>query len=133
MTAEEHYFRNNLNIEFEWEDFQKLQERLPDKYKWYDEKLSLFHQNNVSPSLNSIEEYGLLDGVLNKKMVSACGHFEIVYSANKDIQNQYNNSDDMGTYNFFSPKDNKDKHAEYDVKPYNSKVIGGFGYGNIPK
>lgn len=34
LSEEEHYFRNELNIEYEWEDFKKLQERLPDELKW---------------------------------------------------------------------------------------------------
>lgn len=34
ISEEEHYFRNCLNIQFEWDDFEKLNERLPDNLKW---------------------------------------------------------------------------------------------------
>ena len=34
ITENIHYFRNKLNIEYEWKDFEKLNKRLPEKYKW---------------------------------------------------------------------------------------------------
>ena len=34
LTKEQHYFRNKLNIQMSWDDFQKLQSRLPDNLKF---------------------------------------------------------------------------------------------------
>ena len=52
LSEEEHYFRNELNIEYEWEDFEKLQERFPDELKW--EELpwykSIYHKFSLTES-----------------------------------------------------------------------------------
>ena len=66
-TREEHYFRNNLNLQFEWEEFQKLNERLPENLKW---KELPFEQS-------ALHKFGQIN---NRKYVSACEHFEIVYT-----------------------------------------------------
>lgn len=57
-------------------------------------------------------------------MYQPCGHFEIVYNAYNEIQNMYNNPDDMGTYNYYSPVD-WELHFIYDMLPY-------YRYTNVP-
>lgn len=108
----EHYYRNNLNIEFSYDELMKLNEKLPDNMKWTTVVAS-FHQNHT------------VDGKENVKYVSGCGHFEIVFNARNEIQNQYNNTDDMGTYNYYSPTSHAINHTIYDVRPYSK-------YKNVP-
>ena len=126
LTPELHYFRNKLNIEYEWNDFEKLNERLPEKYRW--ERMgtfdSSFHQNTATL------------GKPNRKYVSFDGYFEAVYSYDNVLLNEETASIDMGTYNY-SPstawKRNKNeniknaelkaklKHTEEDVVTYFAK------------
>ncbi len=108
----EHYYRNNLNIEFDYGTLYKLNNRLPDDLKWHEEELATYHQHHK------------VENKPNKKYVSACGHFEIVYNAYNEIQNIYNNPDDMGTYNYYSPSD-WTLHTIYDIVPYSL-------YNNVP-
>ncbi len=109
----EHYYRNNLNIEFSYDELMKLNERLPENMKWTDDVAADFHQNHT------------VNGQDNIKYVSADGHFEIVYNANGEIQNQYNDTDDMGTYNYCSPESDPIGHVTYDIVPY-------MAHGNVP-
>ena len=43
----EHYYRNNLNIEFDYGTLYKLNSRLPDNLKWREEELATYHQNHT--------------------------------------------------------------------------------------
>ena len=43
ITQDQHYFRNKLNLQFSWSDFQTLQERLPD-YLQLEELASVFEK-----------------------------------------------------------------------------------------
>jgi hypothetical protein len=111
LTKEEHFFRNNLNVQYDWGDFQILQKNLPDDLKWVELPYvqTLFHQNLA---LN------------NRKYVSADGHFEMIFDSDDILQTEDNNYRDMGTYNYYGPNDTAN-HTTYDVKPY-------FKWGNIP-
>lgn len=105
LTKEEHYFRNQLNIEFTWNDLGKLQSRLPkdlqwSKLEWYK---TLFHKNK---------------DITNQKWVSNDGHFEVVYNGDHILQSENNNATDMGTYNYYSPKSDATNHSTYDMNPY---------------
>ena len=111
VSMEEHFFRNELNLEFSYDDLMKLNERLPENMQW-GEVESDFHQHHT------------VDGKKNIKYVSADGHFEMVYNGYNEIQNQYNNPDDMGTYNYYSPTTEPVQHGIYDVIPY-------LQYGNV--
>jgi len=89
-SVEVHYFRNKLNIEYSWEEFEKLNERLPEKYRWI--KMGL---------LASWEHQKTADvGKWNSKFVSADGYFEAIYSFDNVLLNEKNAPEDMGTYNF---------------------------------
>ena len=107
ITMEQHYFRNQLNIQYEWSDFGKLQRRLPDNLKWNGNVLSGFHQNNTVNRPFS-----------NRKYVSFDGYFELIFNDDNVLQTQYNNPDDMGTYNYYNPTTQSDLHFKYDVSPY---------------
>lgn len=61
--------------------------------------------------------------VNNKKYVSACEHFEVVYTKENFLVDEGFNSTYMGTYNYYGPSQ-ADKHKKYDVDPY-------FDYGNV--
>ena len=112
MSMDDHYFRNDLNIQFQWGDFQKLNSKLPEDLKWEIEALANYHQNHT------------VNGEKNIKYISACGHFEMVFDANHTLLTKTNNPDDMGTYNYYSPKKSPAQHIAYDVLPY-------YQYGNI--
>ena len=106
------FFRNSLNIEFSWSDFEKLQANLPPDMKW-ETVIASYHQNHK------------VNGIDNVKYVSADGHFEVVYNANNVLQTKNNNPDDMGTYNYRSPNDWLG-HYYKDILPYNN-------WGNVSK
>lgn len=105
LSINEHYFRNELNIDLSWEEFQILNERLPDNMKWTTVIADL-HQNNI------------VNDKKNIKYVSADGHFELIYNGNNILLTSKNNPDDMGTYNYYSPINKKICHVYYDVIPY---------------
>ncbi len=113
LSMREHFFRNKLNLNFTWEQFEKLSERLPNNMKW-EKVIASFHQNHI------------VNGRENVKYVSPDGHFELVYNDNHELLTEYNNPDDMGTYNYYSPIKNEVKHTYYDVLPY-------LDYGNVLK
>jgi RHS repeat-associated protein len=122
ITQEQHYFRNSLNIEYTWETFEKLNSRLPESMKW-STVTAMLHQNH---KLNNID---------NVKYVSADGHFEVVYNSNNTLQTAINNSDDMRTYNYYSPNDDWRGHYWYDMAPYGTWLGGLFPdwkWGNVP-
>lgn len=79
----------------------KLNDILPENMKW-GEVTSTLHQHHT------------VDGKDNIKYISADGHFEIVYNGNNETQNQYNNPDDIRTYNYYSPTTEIVQHGEYD-------------------
>ena len=87
-----HYFRNNLNVECSWADFQKLNKRLPEGYKWKQmtPPTDAMHQN-TAPNTTTMR---------NKKYVSADGYFEAVYSYDGKLLNEGVADIDMGTYNY---------------------------------
>ena len=108
MSREQHYFRNKLNIEFEWYVFQKLQSKLPEYLKWrqLSGSESVYHQN-TAPNKD------------NRKYVSKCSHFEMVFNNKNELLNEKTCDIDMGTYNFYGP-DKPIEHFTYDVTPYYS-------------
>ena len=112
LTEEEHYFRNRLTIQFSWDLFSKLQARLPDELKW--SKLgffnSLFHKFDFRGK--KYEAQGN-----NRKYVSACGHFEIVFTKENHLLNVRLHNAYMGTYNFYTYK-NPGEHKRFDVIPW---------------
>lgn len=106
FTEVEHYNRNEFNLEFSWEEFQKLQARLPDQCKWIDSVIVSEHQNHT------------VNGKDNRKYVSHDGYFELIYNDNNILQTEKNNPDDMGTFNYYSPTEEKLGHLEYDWYSY---------------
>jgi hypothetical protein len=112
LTEEEHFFRNKLNLQFSWDDFQKLEERLPEELQWVELPWyqSIFHKHT---------------GLRNRKYVSADGHFEIVYNSDNVLLNEFNSPSDMGTYNYYGPNDTG-LHKQYDVDPW-------WEWGNVPE
>ena len=70
------------------------------------------------------------DGEYNLKFVSFNGFIEAVYNKEGILLDENNDPINMGTYNFFSPE-NEREHIKYDVKPYlkwgNTKDTGGLG------
>ena len=119
ITQEQHYFRNNLNLNFSWAEYEKMQERLPNDMRWKDNIAASYHQNNT------------VNDEPNRKYVSFDGHFELVFNGDNALQTQYNNSDDMGTYNYYDPDADGVGHAIYDVEPY-GLIPGMIKWGNVP-
>lgn len=114
INEDEHFFRNELNIEYSYGDFWKIQMRLPEEYKW-SKVIADYHQNHT------------YNGKPNIKYVSSTGSFEIVFNANRELQTSSNNPDDMGTYNYYEPRGTTIiEHGIYDVVPYKK-------YGNIKR
>ncbi len=112
-TEEEHFFRNELNIEFSWNDFKTLNERLPNNLKWKELKeitKSGFHKVGQPK---------------NRKYVSACEHFEVVYTKENYLVNEKFSAINMGTYNYYGPSQSE-QHTLIDVLPYGA-------LGNTPK
>ena len=68
LTQEQHYFRNKLNIEFDWDYFEKLNTRLPQNLKW----------RELEWNQSLLHKFGAWE---NRKCVSACEHFEVVYTS----------------------------------------------------
>ena len=97
ISDEQHYFRNTLNIQYEWDDFEKLNKKLPAGYKWVKMSyiMSSMHQNTAE-----------LPEKPNKKFVSFDGKFELVYSYDNRLLDEETGSEDMGTYNYGSPLEN---------------------------
>lgn len=112
LTQEQHYFRNNLNIEYNWGTFETLQQKLPDELKrnelpWYQ---SVFHK------------FGQID---NRKYISPNGHFEMVFSEENELVDEAFSPTNMGTYNYYGPNQDKSLHTDYDV-------ITWAKWGNVP-
>ena len=112
ITEEQHFFRNKLNIQFSWSTFQKLNEKLPDNLKW---KELPFEQS-------AFHKFGQIN---NRKYVSACGHFEIVYTKENYLVDENFSAINMGTYNYYGPSQAQ-KHFDADVVPWTK-------WGNTPK
>lgn len=120
ISQKEHYFRNKLNIEYKWKDFERLNEILPEKYRWKQLKFSeaALHQFNAK------------FGKWNRKYVSFDGYFELVYSYDNRLLNESTDSEDMGTYNYapFNKDGNKVinvlSHIDEDMAPF------GFWFNN---
>ena len=114
ITEDIHYFRNKLNIEYEWKDFEKLNERLPEEYRWkiLGFPADLMHQN-TSPSIITKK---------NIKYVSFDGYFEAVYSYNnnKTLLNEGKYDVDMGTYNYIPSGKNFLGHLKKDMFTYDA-------------
>ena len=119
ITENIHYFRNKLNVECSWNDFKKLNDRLPKGYKWKQMMPpdDAMHQN-TAPNTTTMR---------NRKYVSADGYFEAVYSYNGKLLNEGVADIDMGTYNYApSTKKHlkwgsiqaKGTHGIKDVLPY---------------
>ena len=53
----------------------------------------------------------------NRKYVSACGHFEIVYTEENYLVDERFFSLNMGTYNYYGP-DKALLHEKFDVEPW---------------
>ncbi len=115
LNEEQHYFRNKLNLQFEWNTFQTLNERLPDNLKWRELPLlqSVFHKFSLGTAWQGN----------NRKYVSACEHFELVYTKENHLVDSIFSSEYMRTYNYYGPSQ-ADKHKKHDVDTY-------FLYGNI--
>lgn len=111
ITENIHYFRNKLNIEYEWKDFEKLNNRLPEGYKWkiLGFPADLMHQN-TAPNTTTMR---------NKKYVSADGYFEAVYSYDGKLLNEGVADIDMGTYNYAPSEKGFFKHYGKDMITYN--------------
>ena len=108
-----HYFRNKLNIQYNWNDFKKLNDRLPNKYKWVKLTLteSMVHQNTAN----------IFEFQFNKKYLSFDGCFEVVYSYDNLLLEEGLFDVDMGTYNYASHKSKNGgvvNHILYDMFPY---------------
>lgn len=58
------------------------------------------------------------NGKENRKYVSYDGYFELIYNDNNVLQTEKNNPDDMGTFNYYSPKTEIVGHLEYDWWSY---------------
>ena len=99
-----HYFRNKLNVECSWSDFKKLNDRLPEGYKWKQmmPPTDSMHQN-TAPNTTTMR---------NRKYVSADGYFEAVYSYDGKLLKEGDGDIDMGTYNY-SPSTKGVKHMVF--------------------
>jgi hypothetical protein len=118
-TKEQHYFRNELNLDFTWMQLEKMQKLLPDNMKWDDKVSAALHQKNKKISVAN-----------NKKYVSFDGHFELMYDYQNILLTAANDPYNMGTYNYSSPSDSEG-HIKQDVEPYG---IGLFlNWGNVPE
>ena len=127
ITQEVHYFRNKLNIEYKWKEFEKIQGRLPEGRKWIQlTKLGEmgFHQFTSYPLLS------------NRKYISYEGSFEAVYNSKDELLNEETAPADMGTYNYmpFIAKENPpfNTHFVKDVFPYFLRGnVKGLSYDKI--
>ena len=115
VTEEMHYFRNKLN-----RAPATLNELLAEKEKW--ELLSvlgsLYHMYNTAASP---------EGEYNLKFISKDGHHEAVYNKDGILLTQYNDPDNMGTFNYVGPNESVLDHKTYDVNTYDNwgNVKGG--------
>ena len=113
LSQEQHFYRNKLNLRIQWNDYLKLQERLPDHLQW--RELKKFRENGF----HRIERFD------NRKYVSACEHFELVYTSENELVDERFSPMDMGTYNYYGLTQ-ADKHTKVDVVPW-------IKWGNTPK
>ncbi|EWM54116.1 dockerin type I domain-containing protein [Ruminococcus flavefaciens] len=117
ITQEMHYFRNKLN-----RAPATLDDLIAEKGEWelLSPFTSMYHMNNTDFSPR---------GEYNVKFISTNGHYEAVYNKEGILLTEYNDPDNMGTFNYTSPNSIIDftSHQKYDVKPYNNwgNVEGG--------
>lgn len=106
-TSNEHYLRNKLN--YEPESLEKMLFEIENNllFSWtlLPVESSLYHMNGE-------------EGIYNLKFVSDNGMFEAVYDKNGILQNENNNPESMGTYNYADPYLETNKHVTYDVATY---------------
>ncbi len=104
ISEDEHFFRNELNLSYSYEDLQKINKVAPNNVKWnlYPPEKSALHQNTS-------------DDNSNKKYVTADGHFEVVYDKNGKLLSENYYPVDMGTYNYGV---SATEHTELDIVPY---------------
>ena len=104
ITMQQHFFRNELNLQFSWETFQTLNKNLPEHLKWKELPFeqSVFHK------------FGQIN---NRKYVSACEHFEVVYTKENYLVDKDFSATNMGTYNYFGPAQ-PSNHTYFDVLPW---------------
>jgi hypothetical protein len=102
-----HYFRNKLN-------------RAPITLN----ALITFNRNNptrkwimLAPEDAAFHMNGQ-DGEYNVKFISCNGHHEAVYNKNGVLLTEYNDAENMGTYNYRNPNADKNGHFWYDVNTY---------------
>lgn len=112
ITKEQHFFRNELNLQFSWSTFETLNDRLPDNLKW----------KELPPEQSAFHKFGQVN---NRKYVSACEHFEVVYTKENYLVDESFSAMNMGTYNYYGPAQAK-KHTDIDVSPWGK-------WGNTPK
>ncbi len=96
VSAEAHYFRNKLNIEYQWDDLVELNCRLPEEYRW----------SQMMPPSDREHQNTATEGKPNRKYVSFDGYFEAVYSHDNRLLDEETESLDMGTYNYSPFKHN---------------------------
>ncbi len=104
ITKEQHFFRNQLNLQFSWSAFEKLNKCLPDNLKW----------KKLEPEQSVFHKIGQIN---NRKYVSACEHFEVVYTKENYLVNENFSAMNMGTYNYYGPSQ-YELHKNIDVAPY---------------
>ena len=95
-AQDSHYNRNQYNVDLPIDEADAIAQG-------WEQEIASYHQNN------------LLDGE-NIKYISPDGHREVVFYSDRKTIN--NTDEDMGTYNFASPKDNPVGHFFVDVLPY---------------
>ena len=87
-AQDSHYNRNQYNVDLPIDEADAIAQG-------WEQEIASYHQNN------------LLDGE-NIKYISPDGHREVVFYSDRKTIN--NTDEDMGTYNFASPKDNPVGH-----------------------
>jgi RHS repeat-associated protein len=109
ITREQHFLRNDLNIEFTWDEFQTLNKNLPTNLQWKELPWyeSLYHKFSLKATWQGN----------NRKYVSACEHFEAVYTKENFLVDAAFSKTYMGTYNYYGPRQAA-LHVRFDVDPY---------------
>ena len=108
VTKEMHYFRNKLN-----RAPVTLDDLIAEKEKWelLSPVTSMYHMNNTDFSV---------EGEYNLKFISTNGHYEAVYNKDGILLTEYNDPDNMGTFNYVGPNSDASLHNKYDVDTYNN-------------
>ena len=85
---------------------QKLNNNLPDEVNRKDDVFSDAHQNHK------------VNGEYNIKYFSEGEYFELIYNADNILQTEFNDPDDMGTFNYYSPVNDWANPLIYDWSTY---------------